>query len=118
MMVEDDSHHARAARSLIGANSIWVAKTVLLEIIWVLRKSYNFEAAAVHEMLETLVGLENVRVEDEQSVEAALSLMEHGIDPADAMHLASRPAGLPFVSFDQALVRRAKRAGASNVAAL
>jgi predicted nucleic acid-binding protein len=69
-------------------------------------------------MLESLTGLQNVHVEDASSVAVAFELMEHGVDPADAMHLASTPAGSRFATFDRDLVRRAKHAGASNVAAL
>jgi len=59
-----------------------------------------------------------VRVESEESVMLSLALMAHGIDIADAIHLASRPEGTPFASFDRVFVRRAKRAGAPNVADL
>jgi hypothetical protein len=43
--------------------------------------------------------------------EEALALSAHGIELADALRLTSTPAGATFVSFDQALVHRAKRAG-------
>jgi len=39
----------------------------------------------------------------------------HGVELADAMHLSSRPPGAVFVSFDQSFVRRANRAGATEV---
>jgi hypothetical protein len=49
---------------------------------------------------------------------AALRLFTSGIDLADAMHLNSRPSGAAFVSFDQSLVRRAMRAGMTEVSGL
>jgi len=45
-------------------------------------------------------------------------LVANGIEIADAMHLASRPSGADFVSFDKVLVRRAKRASVHRVAGI
>ena len=49
---------------------------------------------------------------------AALAPTAHGIELADALHLSSRPPGAVFVSFDQSYVRRAKRAGATEVSGM
>jgi hypothetical protein len=59
--------------------------------------------------------LPNVQAEDEPVVAGALSLSARGVDFADALHLASRPAGALFVTFDKAFVRRAKKAGVSDI---
>src|SRR5579864_5870202 len=101
-----------AARALFASETIWIAKTVLLETGWVLRSLYGFEESAIGEAFTKLLGLKNVHTEDEAAVAAALALMVHGIEFADAMHLSSRPQGAGFVSFDQSFVRRARRAGA------
>jgi predicted nucleic-acid-binding protein len=118
LIVGDNPEQEAAARNLIRRGSVWISKTVLLESIWVLRKFYRLESAVIYEMLQSLTGLENVQVEDASAVATAFEFMSHGIDPADAVHLASTPAGSRFTTFDRDLVRRAKRAGASNVAAL
>lgn len=115
--VNDDEKQAAAARSIFASGPVWIAKTVLLETAWVLGRSYRYEQAAICKALASLPELEHVQIEGEDSIWTALSLMSHGIDPADAMHLASTPAGLRFATFDRDLVRRAKRAGASNIAA-
>ena len=83
-----------------------------------LRSLYGFEDAAIVDALTKLLGLKNVQAEDESSVVAALSLAAEGIEFADALHFSSRPPGAAFVSFDRAVIRRAKRAGASDVADL
>ena len=111
LLTADDPKQAAAVRSLFAAEVIWIAKTVLLEAGWVLRSIYGYEESAIREAFTKLLGLKNVSAEDESSVAAALALTAHGIDFADALHLSSKPAGADFVSFDQALVRRAKRAG-------
>jgi predicted nucleic acid-binding protein len=72
----------------------------------------------IRELFEILVGMPNLEVEHKPEVIEALALMSHGIDPADAMHLASAPHGTKFVTFDRDLIRTAKRAGATNVAAI
>jgi len=118
LLTGDDQKQAAAARSLFADNSIWIAKTVLLEADWVLRSLYGFESAAIREAFTKLLGLKNVQAEDEPSVAAALQFTSYGIEFADALHLSSRPDGTSFLSFDQSLVRRANRAGVVKVSAL
>jgi len=118
LLTGDDREQSAAARSLFAAQQIWIAKTVLLETGWVLGSLYGFEASAIREAFTKLLGLRNVRVEDEPSVAAALALTMHGIELADAMHLSSRPHSTAFFSFDQSFVRRAKRSGVANVSGI
>jgi predicted nucleic-acid-binding protein len=115
LLTKDDAKQHTAAKSLFAAGPIWVAKTVLLETEWVLRRSYGFEPSSILAAFDRLIGLENVSVEDKPAVAGALALVAHGIDFADALHLASRPAGVMFLSFDRSFVRRAKRAGVDKI---
>jgi|SRR5580658_1201558 predicted nucleic-acid-binding protein len=117
LLTGDDVEQAAAAKSLLAAESIWIAKTVLLETGWVLRSVYGFNEDAVRNALGKLLGLRNVHAEDETSVAAALALAVHGIELADALHLSSRPPGAAFVSFDQSFVRAAQHAGVSDISA-
>jgi predicted nucleic-acid-binding protein len=118
LLTEDDPQQAAAARSLFAHESIWIAKTVLLETGWVLRTVYAFDDGAIREALTKLIGLKNVQAEDAPSVAAALALTAHGVEFADAMHLSSRPPGAQFATFDKSFVRRAARAGASGISSL
>ena len=115
LLTGDEVRQAAAARSLFAKEPIWIAKTVLLETDWVLRSLYGFEENEVREAFVRLLGLDNVHAEDEASVAVALTLAEHGVEFADALHLSSRPAGAAFVSFDRSLVQRARRAGVGEV---
>ena len=54
-------------------------------------------------------------MEDSKEVARALAWFAAGIDFADALHLASRPDGTSFATFDEALMRRARRAGIAAV---
>lgn len=115
LLTGDDPKQEAAARSVFAAGPIWIAKTVLLETNWVLRSLYGFDEGSIRLAFTKLLGLKNVRAEDESSVAAALALTVHGIDFADAMHLRSRPPGAVFVSSDNAFIQRAKRAGVSAI---
>jgi predicted nucleic-acid-binding protein len=117
LLTGDDVEQAAAAKSLLAAESIWIAKTVLLETGWVLRSVYGFNEDAVRDALGKLLGLKNVHAEDETAVAAALALAVHGIELADALHLSSRPPGAAFVSFDQSFVRAARHADVSDISA-
>ena len=118
LLTADDREQAAAARNLFAAQQIWIAKTVVLETGWVLRSLYGFDESVIREAFTKLLGLRNVEMEDEPSVAAALALTTHGIELADAMHLSGRPHGAAFLSFDQSFVRRARRAGATNVSGI
>ena len=118
LLTEDDPTQTAAVRSLFAAGPIWIAKTVLLETAWVLRSFYGFDESAIREAFTKLLGLENVHSEDKPSMVVALALTIHGVELADAIHLSSRPPGAVFVSFDRSFVRRANRAGATDVSGL
>ena len=115
LLTGDDPKQAAAAKALFASETIWIAKTVLLETGWVLRSLYGFEERAIYDACSKLLGLKNVQIEDEPSVSAALALTTHGIELADALHVTSKPSGTGFVSFDQVFVRRATRAGIAGV---
>jgi predicted nucleic-acid-binding protein len=118
LLTGDEPRQAAAARALFAGGPIWIAKTVLLETGWVLRSLYGFEESAIRTAFTKLLGLKNVHVEDEASLAGALELTASGIELADAIHLSSRPPGVRFVSFDKAIVQRARRGGVSGISGL
>lgn len=115
LLTGDDPRQERAARALFESGQIWIAKTVLLETAWVLRSLYGYEEAAIRDAFMKLLGLRMVSVEDAPGVASALALISSGIEFADALHLASRPVDVVFVSFDKSFVKHATRAGVSGV---
>jgi predicted nucleic-acid-binding protein len=102
-----------AARRLIDAGqALAVAKTVLLELEWVLRGYYALAPADVARVFEHLLGMRHVRVEDRAAVESAVALMARGLDFADALHHASYRECDAMASFDdKRFARRAVRLG-------
>ena len=118
LLTDDDPKQAADAGALVAANPVWIAKTVLLETIWVLRSQYGFGDHSIRQAIAELLGLDNIQVEDPAQVAAALILGASDVDFADALHLCSRPPAAVFASFDRAFIRRARRAGIVDVAAV
>lgn len=103
-----------ARRLIESGQPLMVAKTVVLELEWVLRGFYAFEPADVLRVLRHLLALSHVTVEDRDVVDRALSQVEAGFDLADALHHASYRACTSMVSFDdRRFARRARKLGLS-----
>jgi predicted nucleic-acid-binding protein len=105
----DDPGQARRALALVSSRPVWIAKTVLLETVWVLRSAYSLPDQRIRELVAGLLGIDGVSVEDRGQVVRALGWWAEGLDFADALHLASSPEAERFVTFDRELVRAAKR---------
>ena len=115
LLTQDDAVQTAAARSVLEAGPIWIAKTVLLETAWVLERAYGYSDELIREAFMRLLGMPNVYAEDEADIIQALALAAKGVDLPDAMHLVSRPTGTKFLSFDQTMGKRANRAGTTGV---
>ena len=116
----DDAEQSARARDLVGGNDIFVATTVLLETEWLLRSAYGHSAAQVRRALQAFAGLPRVTLEDPSLAARALDMVETGLDFADALHLARAQgsAASAFITFDQALAKRAKRLSEIDVRTL
>ena len=103
----------QAARRLIeGDQALQVAKTVLLELEWVMRGAYASTREQFAGVLEHLLASPHVTVEDRLSVEAALIAHRAGLDFADALHHATYRACDAMASFDdRKFARRANKLG-------
>ena len=102
---------AEAARRVIeGGGELFVAKTVLLELEWVLRGVYGLARRDILRAFEHLLAQPGIEVEDRASVEGALGNLRAGFDFADALHHASSRACTAFLSFDaRRFAKRARR---------
>ena len=106
---------ARAAEFLRQQDRVFLAKTVLLEVEWVLRSAYRLGRREILAILRGILAMGSAEVEDEAAVVQAMRWYEEGLDFADSLHVAS--AGTQrFVTFDVALQRRARRLGIGKVA--
>jgi predicted nucleic-acid-binding protein len=80
--------------------SLFVPLTVTLELEWVLRAFYRFDAARLIQVFEHLLGLQNVNVEESTRIAAAVDLLSQGMDFADALHLAGSGHCEALYTFD------------------
>jgi len=107
---DEPAQAARAAAFLERQDRVFVPKTVLLELEWVLRSAYQFSRPEILGAFRRLLNLRNAEFEDQSHVAQAFGWYQDGIDFADALHVASSDAD-QFATFDRRLGRqlRAKR---------
>lgn len=109
-VTNDDPFQARRAMGVLSeADEVFLPKTVLLELEWVLRAAYRLPRHAIIKAMLHILGLPMVRVEKPEQVAQALDWFRNGIDFADALHLASCDTADTFVTLDEALIRKGKR---------
>ena len=108
--LRDDTTQGRIATDVLTAGDIFVPKTVVLELEWVLRYVADQPGDKVTECLAHLIALPGVTVEDRDEIEAALSHCRNGIEFADALHLAASKACTELLTFDdRGFARRARK---------
>ncbi|HBK09487.1 MAG TPA: hypothetical protein DDZ81_27100 [Acetobacteraceae bacterium] len=110
-LMDDDVRQSEQATHLFRRETIFLAKSVLLETEWMLRRGYRIEPAKIADALEALIGLPNVTCEDDSSVRQALMWHQAGMDFADALHLAASSRATQFITFDRDMIKTAKRLG-------
>jgi len=111
-LLDDEPAQARAARRLLAdaKAEYWIPVTVVLELAWVLRKS-DAPRAVIMDRLRDLLSLRNVRAQNADLVFQALRWAAQGMDLADALHLVLSGKAERFATFDEALVKQARKLG-------
>ena len=107
--LNDEPAQAQIAARLLMEEDVFIPKTVLLELEWVMRGAARVPPQGIARSIAHLLSLDNVQVEDESSVRVALKAFEKGVDFADALHAAASAATSRFVTFDERLAKRAAR---------
>lgn len=99
-----------AARALIESGQpLFLPKTVVLELEWVLRGYYGFAAAEVLQVMDRLLSHPCLTAEDRPGLEQAVAGLKSGLDFADALHHASCRACDAVATFDdRGFARRIK----------
>jgi predicted nucleic-acid-binding protein len=111
LIVDDDPAQADAAQRAMAAESVFVPKTVVLELEWVLRSVYELSSTTIATVIEGLLSAADVLVEDATAISRAVAWFKDGLDLADALHLASSSHVGAFITFDAAMRRRAAAMG-------
>jgi predicted nucleic-acid-binding protein len=107
---DDELQARRAVKLLERSEAVFLPKTVLLELEWVLRAAYRVKPADIHRSLLQVLGLTMVVTECAEQVAAALDNYAQGYDFADALHLASSDTVQAVYTFDEQFVRKGKHA--------
>jgi predicted nucleic-acid-binding protein len=103
-LTRDDAEQFAKANALVDGEDVYVCTTVLLETEWVLRCAYRFSRQRIVAALAAFAGLPRVTLEDPGLATKALDWARHGMDFADALHLAGAQSCDAFISFDHRLV--------------
>lgn len=110
-LTNDDELQARRAIKLLEqSDAVFLPKTVLLELEWVLRAAYKVKPADIHRSLLQILGLPMVVAESAGQVAAALDFYTHGYDFADALHLAGSETAQALYTFDELFIHKGKHA--------
>ncbi len=87
--VPSQKQSAAARKLLESGKPLFVSKSVVLELEWVLRGYYKSTPKDVLTVLTHLLAMPNLDVEDRVAVELATAALGEGFDFADALHHAS-----------------------------
>ncbi|GAC1471762.1 MAG: hypothetical protein PVSMB11_07410 [Desulfuromonadaceae bacterium] len=107
---DDESQARRALKLLERSEAVFLPKTVLLELEWVLRAAYRVKPVDIHRSLLQILGLPMVIAECAGQIAAALEFYAHGYDFADALHHASSDTVQAVYTFDEQFARKGKHA--------
>ena len=98
-----------SAKRVMSQPALFVPRTVVLELEWVMRGGYGYAREEIAGVIEHLLGLPNVTVENWQMVSDAANAYRAGLDFADALHLAAANACESMVSFDKKFSKAAAK---------
>lgn len=115
MTNDDRTQAARAATFLREQDLVYIPKTVLLELEWVLRSAYQTGRNVIVSALRDILNVFNVEVEDEAAVRQAIEWYEKGMDFADGLRVASGGRERKFATFDNSLRRKIRRLGVTEL---
>ena len=112
-IVQDDAAQFAAAKRLIKrciseGSTLFVPVTVVLELEWVLRSSFEFGKEEVLMTLSGLFSAADLTFESERTLEVALQLFRKGsADFADCLHvaLATQASEQPLWTFDKSAAK-------------
>ena len=90
-----------ATKRVMSQPALFVPRTVVLELEWVMRGGYGYAREEIAGVIEHLLGLSNVTVENWEMVSDATNAYRAGMDFADALHLAAANACESMLSFDK-----------------
>lgn len=107
IVTNDDPEQVRRAAKLLYCHPVFIPKTVILELEWVLRYSYGLERSVISVTMQKILTTDSFTVERSTAIAQALRWYEQDMDFADALHLACSLHADKFASFDRRFIKKA-----------
>lgn len=107
-LTRDDEAQYLTAYNIFKEHDIFIPDSVILETEWVLRYSYRFSIKDICRAMKDIFGLPNVHLSNPLLITLAIEWHEHGMDFADALHLAQSQHHSKFLTFDKNFAKKAK----------
>ena len=111
-LTRDNPEQAEAARALLQGLTInnpgFICREVVIEVVWVLERSYRFRRERIANIVVELVATDTLVIEDDNDVaQAAAAYREGSADFSDLMILAAanRVGAQPLYTFDRRFAR-------------
>ena len=111
LLTGDDQAQYEKVLALFDSHDVFIPISVILECEWVLRYAYSFDAKTICSTFTNLLGLANVQAERASAIALAIEWHRHGIDFADALHLALCQQQEALFSFDAQFAKKAQALG-------
>jgi predicted nucleic-acid-binding protein len=112
------AHKQRPAAMAAMGQRAYISITVVLEFEWLMRGFYKLSVPQTTSVLRALLSIEHITVEARLELEQAVQAAEAGMDFAAALHVLRSGRATGFLTFDQALVKRAAQTGLRPTAEL
>jgi predicted nucleic-acid-binding protein len=116
-VLEDDPEQSLKARRIMEAGDVFVQTGVLLETFWTLRSRYRVPRAEALDVVESVISLDGLRLQEPGIVGRALELAKTGMEFGDALHVSTAAECSTFITFDRALVKKARNLSSPKVRA-
>ncbi len=103
----DDAEQTKAATEVLeGDSELLISTPVLCELVWVLKRSFDYSTAEIGQALRAITAPNRINV-DRIALRAGLDMLEQGGDFADGCILAdARRSGCEaLVTFDRSLAK-------------
>jgi predicted nucleic-acid-binding protein len=116
LLLDDDPAQSAAVKALLGSGDVVISPPVLLETLCVLESPYGASDDVLLETVAALARFSSVAIGRPEQAAGVFRPWRGGLDPQDAAHLAFVDDIDAFVTFDRALVKRAKELGSTLAA--
>lgn len=106
-LIADDKERFEQAFRLFRRHQLFIPDTVIVETAQQLQHLHGFSAQRIADAFDALFGLPNVHVRDPELLDRAIEAHHHGIDFAEAFHLAHSTDHPRLFTLDPAFAAKA-----------